>query len=227
MRTHVHLFVYDHVNRVSQFMNSLHGKYAQYFNRVTGRVGHVFGERFNSKIVQANKYGLWLSRYIHRQAVEDNLVDDPEDYPWTTYRAYIGKAPLDFIKPDVILEQFGSGTEGKRHYVEFVSSAASAPIDWDEQSRSVVGDEKYAQEVSERHSSVDRAKMSDEEIFALIADRFAIDPGLMVAPHGWEEKRLRHKVVRHLVDEIGLEPTRIMRLFHIARMTVQYAITEK
>ena len=54
MQSHVHLFVYDRLGKISLFMNELHGEYAQYFNHVTGRVGHVFGERFNNKVVQAN-----------------------------------------------------------------------------------------------------------------------------------------------------------------------------
>jgi len=35
---HVHLFLFDVADRVSEFMKSLHGEYAQYFNRRDGRV---------------------------------------------------------------------------------------------------------------------------------------------------------------------------------------------
>lgn len=227
MPTHVHLFVYDRFDRVSHFMNSLHGEYAQYFNHAMGRVGHVFGERFNSKVVQANKYGLWLSRYIHRQAVENGTVVDPEDYPWTSYRAYIGKAPLDFLKPGLILDQFGSGQESMRYYGAFVLSADHGPIDWDARSVVVVADEDYSRRVNERKRCVVQSNRSDEEILALIAERFAIEHGAMIAPHGWEEKRLRRKVIRYLVNEIGLKPRRVMQLLHISRMTVQGAFTQK
>ena len=131
MQTHIHLFVYDLRGKVSQFMNSLHGEYAQYFNHMTGRVGHVFGERFNNKIVQANEYGLWLSRYIHRQALNAGLVRDPRDYPWTSYPRYVGETALDFVKPDVILEQFGNEQERISRYEEFILGVAKGPIDWD------------------------------------------------------------------------------------------------
>ena len=80
MATHVHLFVYDRSNKLSHFMMKLHGDYARYYNRINERVGHVFGERFNNKIVAADIYGKWLSRYIHRQAVEAGLVTDPVDW---------------------------------------------------------------------------------------------------------------------------------------------------
>lgn len=108
MPAHVHLFVHDQKNTISRFMMRLHGDYARYYNKVNERVGHLFGERFNNKIVLANLYGKWLSRYIHRQAIEAGLVTDPVDYAWSSYRIYIGLAPRKFVRPDVILKQFGT-----------------------------------------------------------------------------------------------------------------------
>ncbi len=75
---------------------------------LTQEGGHVFGERFNNKIVQPNNYGLWLSRYIPRQPVEAGLVSNPADYPWTSYRQYIGLEPIEFIKLRIILTQFAN-----------------------------------------------------------------------------------------------------------------------
>ena len=164
---------------------------------------------------------------MHRQAVESGIVGNPENYPWTSYKAYIGEAPLDFLKPGVILEQFGSSGEDIRHYVEFVKGSDHGPVDWDEKSAIIVGDKKYSQEVSEQKPPVGQMNISDKAVFALIAEHFTIEPGLMVTPHGWEEKRLRQKIIRYLIDEVGLKPRRIMQLCHISRMTVQGALTKK
>mgnify|MGYP002155005968 CR=1 FL=1 len=111
-------------------MENLHGDYAQYFNKDTKRVGHVFGERFNNKIVQANEYSIWLSRYIHRQALTAGLVDDPKDYPWTSYRKYLGLEYKDFIKSDIVLEQFGTDHGGRvaLRYKEFVKDGDEADV---------------------------------------------------------------------------------------------------
>jgi hypothetical protein len=132
MQWHVHLFIYDRDKNISQFIFSLHGDYAQYFNKDTKRVGHVFGERFNNKIVQANEYGIWLSRYIHRQPLEAGLVDDPKDYPWTSYRKYLGLESKDFIKNDIIMEQFRTDPSSQftLRYEEFVKGDDDGPIDW-------------------------------------------------------------------------------------------------
>jgi len=194
---------------------------------LTGRVGHVFGERFNNKVVQPNKYGLWLSRYIHLQAVEAGIVIDPRDHPWSSYRAYLREVPVGFLKPEVILEQFGTGQESVLRYREFVLGIDHGPIDWDVKSAIVIGDEKYREDVHERKPLVDQKNLSDKEIFELVVARFKIEPRLLVTPHGWEEKRLRHKLVRYLIDEVGLAPVRIMRLCHISRMAVQKALMKK
>ena len=88
MEWHVHLFVYDRNNTIADFMMTLHGEYAQFFNRECHQIGHVFGERYNNKIVANSVYGLWLSRYIHRQAVEAGMTNDPVLYPWTSYNRW-------------------------------------------------------------------------------------------------------------------------------------------
>ena len=224
MQTHIHLFVYDLLGRVSEFMNSLHGEYAQYINRMTGRVGHVFGERFNNKIVQVNEYGLWLSRYIHRQAVEANLVTDPRNYPWTSYQIYLGEAPLRFLRPDVILKQFGNGRERINRYREFVLGTANGPIDWDMRSAVVVGDDEFKQELRGREIPKGQAELSDKEILGFITMRFKIKPRLLFTPNGWDEKRLRSKIIKCLVEEVGLKPSRVAQLCNISHITVYRAL---
>ncbi|UCD05034.1 MAG: transposase [candidate division WOR-3 bacterium] len=227
MQSHIHLFVYDQLRKVSQFMNSLHGEYAQYFNRVTGRVGHVFGERFNNKIVQANEYGLWLSRYIHRQAVEAGFVTDPRYYQWTSYHKYLGAEPLGFIKPDVILEQFGVESERVRNYTEFVVGAADGPVDWNVKSSIVVGNKKFKEDVLAKQVFGKRRSPSTENIFRLVSERFRVDHELLSNARGLEEKRLRREIVRFLVEVVGLRRSSVAHLCHLTCMAVQKMLNPK
>jgi hypothetical protein len=224
MRSHIHIFVFDLLGKLSQFMNCLHGEYAQYFNRVTGRVGHVFGERFNNKIVQANEYGMWLSRYIHRQAVEANLVNDPKHYPWTSYHRYLGKMPLGFLKPDIILEQFGDEQERSSRYAEFVLGTVSGPIDWDMKTVAVIGDNEFQREIREKEPTGTCSNLSDQDIFHSIAEHFDVNPELLSGARGYIEKRLRRKIIRYLVKEVGLPSKRIAEFCQISRMAVLKAL---
>ncbi|UCG30171.1 MAG: transposase [candidate division WOR-3 bacterium] len=224
MQSHIHLFLYDHLGKVSQFMNSLHGEYAQYYNHMIGRVGHVFGERFNNKVVQANEYGLWLSRYIHRQAVEAGIVTAPRQYPWTSYQIYIGAAPLGFLKPDVILEQFGDKQGRRSRYEEFVEGTENGPIDWNLKSMVVIGNEDFNREVQVRLAPEVRENLSEKQIYELVTTRFKIKHGLLLNPHGWEEKRTRCEVIKFLVEEVGLQAAKIAQLCRISKMTVHRAL---
>jgi putative transposase len=227
MQTHIHLFVYDLLGKISEFMNSLHSEYAQYFNRMTGRVGHVFGERFNNKAVQANDYGLWLSRYIHRQAVEAGLVSDPKYYRWTSYHRYLGETPLGFLKPDVILEQFGDDQERISRYRAFVEDAKNGPIDWNLKSAAVIGDEDFQRRIRERESTGDCCNLSDREIYHLIAERFGANPDLLIGAQGLAEKRIRRKIIKYLIKEVGLKSTRIAELCQMSLMAVLKALNTK
>jgi len=227
MQSHIHIFVYDLLGKISQFMNSLHGEYAQYYNRVTGRIGHVFGERFNNKVVQVNEYGLWLSRYIHRQAVEANLVTDPKEYPWSSYQAYLLDDELGLVKPSIILEQLGTGEERSALYEEFVLGCEHGSIDWNMKSTTIVGDEIFQQEVLGKDNAENQGNPSDDRIYQLINAKFRVSRELLTDAHGLSEKRLRREIVGYLVEEICLKPSRVARLCRISRSGVQRALYAK
>jgi REP element-mobilizing transposase RayT len=219
MEWHLHLFIYDIAGRISKFMKNLHGEYAKYFNKHARRVGHVFGERFNNKIVQPNNYGLWLSRYIHRQPVEAGIVSDPKEYAWTSYRAYIGLEPLGFIKPDVILEQFGRGKDGCNSYQAFVLGTDEGPVEWQATQSAVIGDANFL----ERHDNpIDEEKeeLGDKELLKLLSRQLGVKPVSILKPRGHAMRRLRHRAFVISAEEYGISATRLARMFDVSAMAV-------
>lgn len=227
MQTHIHLFVYDRLGKISLFMNELHGEYAKYFNYDTGSVGHVFGERFNNKIVQVNEYGLWLSRYIHRQSVEAGFFSNPIYYPWTSYHEYIGGKPSGFVKPDVILRQFGEKENCAQDYEKFVNDSDDGPVDWSMKSAEVVGNEKFQRATKQYLMTDHQQNVTDKQMYELAIERFKVKPHILTRPRGRKEKRLRCKIVVWLVNELGFKPARLARLLHISNTTVHRALTRK
>jgi REP element-mobilizing transposase RayT len=223
MEWHIHLFVFDLKNKISKFMEELHGRYASFFNRDTGKVGHVFGERYNNKIVQPNEYGLWLSRYIHRQAVEAGLVVHPEDYPWTSYKQYIGLEPIKFIKPWVILEQFsdsvGDFKTVAKKYEEFVlGEEKEKDIDWDEMRNPVIGDLKFV--MSQCDSRVIRKIVSADELITMLSNELKVTKKCLLKPVGREQRSLRKEAVRILYKSYRIKISEITRLLKISRFSV-------
>ncbi len=224
MEWHIHLFLFDSLGKLSQFMNNLHGRYAQFFNRVTKRVRHVFGERFNNKIVQVNNYGLWLSRYIHRQAVETGIVNDPIDYPWTSYRAYIGLTSKGFLKPGIILEQFGQGKVAFRQYEEFIMGEDDGPINWAKTTGSIIGDKEFIETLKDSKEENKEKKLNNKDLIENVSKQLHIRPELLLNPQGWPDRRLRHQAFAILVNKYGISATEVARAFKVSPMAVIKAL---
>jgi len=224
MMWHIHLFIYDVNNRLSQFMLHLHGDYARFYNRDTKRVGHVFGERFNNRIVQPNNYGLWLSRYIHRQAVEAGLVSDPKDYPWTSYRVYLGLSKKNFVKPEIILSQFAGDNRAHLRYQEFVISEKDEPVDWRKTSPVIIGDDEFVKKIGGSEDIEGGEELNKGCIMEVVRKELQVDERLLLNPLGIEERRLRHKVFKILARQYRFSRSEIAHAFNISVMAVSKAL---
>lgn len=51
----------------------------KYLNRKLNQTGHVFENRYNSKLVETNAYLLWLLRYIHRNPIKAHMCNDIDE----------------------------------------------------------------------------------------------------------------------------------------------------
>ena len=91
MSNHVHLLLRAPIERLSALMRKLLGVYALYFNAKSGRVGHLFQERFSSEPVDSDAYLVTVIRYIHQNPVKAGL-SDVAGWPWSSYREYFGGA---------------------------------------------------------------------------------------------------------------------------------------
>ncbi len=86
MTNHVHLVIRTGPEPIGTVMKRLGVRYASWFNRKYGRVGHVFQDRFRSLPVEDDEYFVALLRYVWRNPVEAGLAGRPEDYRWSSRR---------------------------------------------------------------------------------------------------------------------------------------------
>jgi putative transposase len=106
MDNHYHLILETPKAGLSKIIHSLNTAYTLYFNKKYQRFGHLFQGRYRSVIIEADSYLLALSRYIHLNPVRAGIVKNPEDYPWSSYLAYIGKeAAQPWLRRDLVLVQ--------------------------------------------------------------------------------------------------------------------------
>ena len=224
MEWHIHLFILDHRGAISEFMERLHGCYAIVFNRCYGRVGHVFGSRFKNSIVDADNYAIWLSRYIHRQAVEAGLVERPEDYEWTSYKSYVSKVAKSVVKPEIVLSQFKNASNDSHiAYEEFVNCNDDGQINWretEQSSQSIIGNRSYIEEVSTKLGIINVPESSVEKALSYACFYLGKSIDELKRPKGRNQRILRHKAVVILSQEYSLGVRKIARALNMSPSTV-------
>lgn len=91
---------------ISRIMQAVLLSYSLKFRKKTGYVGHVFQGRFNSLIICDDRYILECIEYIHNNPVRANMVEGPEEYPWSSYYIYHGirNQTMDAL---INLDQYG------------------------------------------------------------------------------------------------------------------------
>jgi REP element-mobilizing transposase RayT len=93
MGNHYHLVLHTRQANLSRLMRHLNGVYTQMFNRRHGKVGHLFQGRFKAVLVDRDNYLLEVCRYVELNPLRASLVDAPERWPWSSYRAHVALAP--------------------------------------------------------------------------------------------------------------------------------------
>ena len=88
MPNHVHLLITPSTpDGLSALMRNLGQRYVQYVNRTHGRTGTLWEGRYRSSVAESARYVLACYRYIELNPVRAGLVDRPESYAWSSYRA--------------------------------------------------------------------------------------------------------------------------------------------
>ena len=90
MSNHVHLVLEDHNRMLSSFVKHLSERYAMYFSKKTGRVGHVFQGRFWSEPIESDEYFLSAVRYVHKNP-EVAGICAAREYQWSSFAAHMGQ----------------------------------------------------------------------------------------------------------------------------------------
>ena len=121
MTNHVHLAIQMGGIPLSRIMQNLSFRYTRWANWRQKRSGHLFQGRYKAVLVDADSYLEELIRYIHLNPVRAGIVKEPEDYPWSGHRAYLGLEMIPWLTTDWVLSQFSKRlTLARRAYRRFV-----------------------------------------------------------------------------------------------------------
>jgi putative transposase len=156
MDNHFHIVVETIDGNLSAGMRQLNGVYTQWHNRTHNRVGHVFQGRFKAIIVQREAYLLELARYVVLNPVRAGICDLPEDWPWSSYHAMLGRVALPpWLQVQWLMSQFGTNPQAAvAAYVDHVRAGVDLPSVWERlQSQLYLGDAEFAEVLGEKIAS--------------------------------------------------------------------------
>ncbi|MGQ4669008.1 transposase [Metabacillus halosaccharovorans] len=115
MTNHYHFMLRSKEHSISKIMSLVNKRYADYYNTKYRLNGHLFEKRFFSKEVSDDDGILQVSRYIHRNPLEANMVKILEEYPWSSYPLYM-KLNMNippYANRQIVLRYFGGSEEEK------------------------------------------------------------------------------------------------------------------
>jgi len=159
MDNHYHLILETPRGNLLKVLHGINGGYTNYFNRKHNRVGHLLQGRYRAIVVEKDRYLLSLSRYVHLNPVRAGLVSRPEEYPWSSYKGYIGKEKEEWVEYSWVLSQFGghrrrAGQKYRVYVEEGLRGGRENPFK-DIYAQVVLGGEEFIERVKEGFKSGD------------------------------------------------------------------------
>ena len=108
MPNHIHLLIERQDDSISRIMQRLLTAYSQYHNRKHRKSGHLLQGRYKAILCQTDQYLAEVVRYIHLNPVRAKMVRRPQDFPYSSHRAYLGLDAAWLVDVEPVLRHFGS-----------------------------------------------------------------------------------------------------------------------
>lgn len=122
MPNHFHWLIKQEADvSISELVKRVTTGYSKVFNIKYERPGALFQDQFKAVRVETTEQLLWLSAYIHQNPKVAGLVQNLEDWQWSSYLDYAGlrRGELVDTLPILALPSFAANTS---RYKDFVDS---------------------------------------------------------------------------------------------------------
>ncbi|MCL5019870.1 MAG: transposase [Patescibacteria group bacterium] len=117
---HFHILLETKKTPLAKIMSSLLTSYSMYFNKKYQRAGHLFQDRYKSKLCDKDTYFLGASRYILLNPIEGGLAGDLINYPWSSYRELFGKSEFKILNKREMEKLIGKSKKDLSKYHDFI-----------------------------------------------------------------------------------------------------------
>ena len=100
MSNHYHIIATateENLHRAMQYFNS---RVAVRYNKEVGRSGHLWGDRYQSCIIDTDEYYLATVRYVYQNPKRAGMVDDLEEFADSSFQYYAFGKKIDVVLVD-------------------------------------------------------------------------------------------------------------------------------
>jgi REP element-mobilizing transposase RayT len=153
MNNHVHFLIETRETPLSKILQGINQSYTAQFNRKYKTMGHLFQGRYKAILCDRDSYLLSLIKYIHLNPVRARLIKNPEEYAWSSHRAYIKPGSKSIVDEDQVLRMFSEDKgKARRLYQAYVSDGIAVKKEniYSTIDKRILGDERFAESVMEK-----------------------------------------------------------------------------
>ncbi len=119
MGNHYHALVHCPDGHLSEAMQRLGSLYTRHVNDRLGRDGALFRGRFASRQILDTGYLLTACRYIHRNPLAIDGVQDVANYRWSSHRTYLGvRRTPPWMRTDEVLSHWNGDRAAFDRFVQ-------------------------------------------------------------------------------------------------------------
>ncbi|TSC93516.1 MAG: putative transposase [Candidatus Berkelbacteria bacterium Licking1014_85] len=124
MSNHTHFLVKTKkAKNFSVFMKKINLAYFHHYRQEYGWIGHFWQGRYKSKPVGRDEYFIEAGKYIELNPVRKGIVNNPDNYPYSSYRYYAYGDNNQLITEDVFYCEMGkSNKDCQEKYKELIVS---------------------------------------------------------------------------------------------------------
>ena len=117
MTNHVHLLITPNASdSISRIIQHVGRQYVQYINKHYRRSGTLWEGRYKSSLIDEEQYLLTCCRYIELNPVAAGMVQTPDQYRWSSYRANAWGKNDKLVAPHEIYLRMADSVEGRSYF---------------------------------------------------------------------------------------------------------------
>jgi hypothetical protein len=220
MSNHLHLVVQAGDIPLSKILQNVSFRYTRYINKKKKRIGHLFQGRYKAILIDADSYLLELVRYTHNNPLRAGLVDKPDQYQWSSYRAYLGRNKLTWLTTNFVLSQFAKNESKARQQFHAFSLKGNNEGYRQEFHQGtfegrILGDDKFSETVLTKARQRFQASAGLNMLVKNVCKVYRLDEESLSAPGKQQPGAEARAVVAYLSQEAGKPPlTELGRYFH-------------